>query len=108
MYQAEKTIRDLGDKGEPALKAKVEESTAALKAAIESNDKDTIRQSMDKLTAALSEFTSAIYAKMGGSQPGQEGAPGQEGPGGNFGQQQGDQSSKGDDDVIDAEYKVKE
>jgi molecular chaperone DnaK len=110
VYQAEKTLRELGEKGDPALKAKVEEATAALKSAVESNNRDSMKQNMDKLTGALSEFTSAIYAKMGGSQPGggPEGAPPHEGTGGGQGQQQGDPSSHGDDDVIDAEYKVKE
>jgi len=109
VYQAEKTIRELGEKGEPALKAKVEEATTALKAAMESSNKDTIRQDMEKLTAALSEFTSAIYAKMGGPQPGPDGMPGEGVPGAQFGggPQQGSQPPK-DDDVIDAEYKVKE
>lgn len=110
IYQAEKTLRDNADKVEPQHKSKVEDSVAQLKSALESDNVASIKENSEKLTQALYELSSAIYAKTssqpqsgdpgtGTADPGAEGAAG------------GDASQGGkpkDDDVIDAEYKVKD
>jgi molecular chaperone DnaK len=109
VYQAEKTLREHSEKAEPAHKAKVEDGVKELKSAIESENHEMMKQNMEKLTQALYELTSAIYAKTGpppGQGAGPDSAPGD--PGGP-GAGAGDQGKpRGDDDVIDAEYKVKE
>lgn len=115
VYQAEKTLRENGEKAEAAHKAKVEDNVASLKSAIEKDDMELMKSGMEKLTQALYDLTSAIYAKAGGPQPGADpGAGPGAGPGQDFGTgappHEGEQGQKpaGDDDVIDAEYKVKE
>lgn len=104
VYQAEKTLKDLADKADANLKAKVESSLAELKKAIESDNDESIKKEMENLTNALSAMSQDVYSKVGaqaqaqaqnnGSAPSEEAAP------------QGEESK--DDDVIDAEYEVKD
>lgn len=103
VYQAEKTIRDLGDKAPSDLKMKVENAKDALKKASEADDHDKMKTEMENLNRALQELSSKMYANAGAGQPG----------GGNGGQQHqhqeaGHNTPPKDENVVDAEYKVEE
>ncbi|MDQ7825019.1 MAG: molecular chaperone DnaK [Candidatus Eremiobacteraeota bacterium] len=112
VYQSDKTLRELGDKASPGLKSKVEEVRTKLQEAISSENEEGMKQGIESLSQALSDFTSDIYSKTSPAGSGGAGGPGGTGPGtaGEHGGAPGGESRppSGDDDVIDAEYKVKE
>ena len=96
VYQAEKTIKDLGDKADKAQVAKVQEGVDKVKEALKSNDTETIKKAMEEAQKPLYEMSAAAYqqAQAAGAAQGAEGA-----------QQAGaQQEAKNDDDVVDAEY----
>ena len=105
VYQAEKTLKDLADKADSGLKAKVESSLEDLKKAIEADDTDSINKEIENLTNALSAMSQDVYSKVGAQAQAQNQDMG-ENPSEQPAGQQEEQSK--DDDVIDAEYKVKE
>lgn len=100
VYQAEKMLKDAGDKVDPATKKKMEDAIAKAKEALKSEDKDKIKAEADSLTNALYDASSKMY----GAYQQQPGA----GP--DFGGQQhppkDDGIPKGDENIVDAEYKV--
>jgi len=98
IYQAEKTIKDAGDKVDKALVEKVQAAIDKLKETLKGNDTEKIKADTEELTKPLYELTSAMYSQ------GQAGGP-QSGPSGT---QTGDASAKEqkDEKVVDAEYKV--
>ena len=104
-YQAEKVVKDLGDKADSKLKMKVEEETANLKKAMESDNDADITKGIETLTNALSDLSKDVYSKVGAQQAQQQ--PGAENAQTGAGSEKKEEP-KGDDDVIDAEYKVKE
>ena len=104
-YQAEKVVKDLGDKADSKLKMKVEEETASLKKAIESENEADMTKGIETLTNALSDLSKDVYSKVGAQQAQQQ--PGAENAQAGAGSEKKEEP-KGDDDVIDAEYKVKE
>jgi molecular chaperone DnaK len=91
VYQADKQLGELGDKVGAEDKAKVEGFSATLKEAIEKEDYDTMKSTLEQLQQALYAAGAAVY-----QQAGADGAPA---PG-------GDAASAGaaGDDVIDAEF----
>ncbi|MFA4876530.1 MAG: molecular chaperone DnaK [Methanoregula sp.] len=103
VFTAEKMLKDSGDKLEPEDKTKVEEGAAAVKKALEANNIDDIKKSMESLTEAVYAVTTKLYQKAQAEQAAQQQAAGQ-GPGsGPAGQE-----PKTDDNVVNADYKVKE
>jgi len=92
-YQAEKQMKDAGDKLDAALKSEVESKIAALRKAAESETAEPIK-------AALSEFESTmqkLYQQASGAASGaQAGAGAAAGGGGG-----------GDEDIKDADFEVK-
>lgn len=110
IYNAEKTLKEAGDKAPPELKAKVENAKDSLKAAAEAGDVEKIKVEADSLTKVLYELTSAIYAKTGAG-AGSAGGPGDSGfnQAGQTGTGQAHGSTAaGEDNVVDAEYKVED
>lgn len=97
VYQAEKTIKDFGDKADKALVDKVQKALEELKEALKGTDIDAIKAKSEAVTTPLYELTTAMYQQQGAA--GAEGAPGA-GPG-----DAGTGQPK-DDNVVDAEYKV--
>ncbi|MDR1192809.1 MAG: molecular chaperone DnaK [Peptococcaceae bacterium] len=97
VYQAEKLLREVGDKATPAEKSQVEDAAADLKKAIEAND----YEGMKGKTEALNQALHAISAKMYQQQPGggAAGGAGESQPGGGAGD---------DDTVVDADFEVKD
>ena len=100
-YQAEKTIKDLGDKADKAQAEKVEDAVRKLREALKGTDTDAIKKATEELQKPLYEMSAAAYqqAQAAGAAAGaaEGAAPGQqqEAP-------QGEQ--KADDNVVDAEY----
>jgi molecular chaperone DnaK len=104
IFTAEKMLKESGDKLDAADKTKVEEGVAAVRKAVEADNLDDIKKSMESLTEAVYAATTKIYQKIQEEQ--QASAPGQpQGAGGDPGQQQ---ESKTDDNVVNADYKVKD
>jgi molecular chaperone DnaK len=94
VFTAERTLKEAGDKIDPADKQKIEEATEKVKAALEGDDLDAIRTAMDELTEAVYAVTTKMY------QQAQAQAEAQQGQAGSAGQK--------DDTVVDADYEVKE
>ena len=61
IHGAEKSISDLGDKADPALKAEVEEAITALKTALEGDDDAEIKDKSEALSAVLMKMGEAAY-----------------------------------------------
>ncbi|HIK12701.1 MAG TPA: molecular chaperone DnaK [Oscillatoriaceae cyanobacterium M33_DOE_052] len=96
-YQAEKQMKELGDKVPPADKTKVEGLIKDLKDAVSKEDYDRIKSLTTELQQALYQIGTNIYQQSGGAAPGGPGPDDGPGP-------SGGSSSGGDDDVIDAEF----
>jgi molecular chaperone DnaK len=95
IYQAEKQLGELGDKVAADDKAKVEGFTADLKAAVEKDDTDAIKTTLEQLQQALYAAGASVY-----QQAGADGAPAGSGGNGNGSSASGSSA----DDVIDAEF----
>lgn len=95
VYQAEKTVKDLGDKADPAKVKEVNDAVAKLKESLKGDDIDKIKADAEALTKPLHELTEKLYQQAQQAQ-----AQAQQ-------QQAGQQSAKNDkDNVVDADYKV--
>ena len=97
VYQAEKTIKDLGDKADKAQIEKVKAGVEKVKEALKSNDTETIKKAMEEAQKPLYDMSAAAYQQAQAAQ----GAQGAAGAQGEAGQQE---AKKADDDVVDAEY----
>ena len=95
VYQAEKAIKDLGDKADAGLVSKVQAGVDKLKESLKGTDSAAIKADTDALMAVINEMASAAYQAAGAQQEGQQ-APGAGA--------QGAQQAK--DDVVDADYTV--
>ncbi|MHC4716090.1 MAG: molecular chaperone DnaK [Planctomycetota bacterium] len=99
-YQMEKMLKDQGEKVSAEDRANVESAVSQLREALKGDDAQAIQRAMDNLNQASHKIAQEMYEAAGaGAAPGPEAAPppGEEPPG-----------EKGDEDVIDAEYDVKE
>jgi molecular chaperone DnaK len=74
VYQAEKSLRDLGDKADATVKAEVESKVADVKKALEGDDKARIVSSSEALQQAMMKLGQAAYQEQGQQQPGTNGA----------------------------------
>jgi len=99
VFAAEKMLKESGDKIEPADKTKIEESAAAVKKALADDNLDEIKKSMESLTEIVYAATTKLYQKVQSEQAAQQ----QAGASGN-----GTPDNKQDDNVVNADYKVKE
>jgi molecular chaperone DnaK len=101
VYQAEKTIRDAGDKLPPSDRAPMESAIDELKKAIERNDTAEMKRAMDGLNSAQHRAAEAMYKAAAATGAGAAGAsqPGGQPTGGS--QASGGGAAQGD--VIDAE-----
>ncbi|MDF2635681.1 MAG: Chaperone protein dnaK [Pelosinus sp.] len=89
VYQAEKTIKDMGDKVEDkSLLEKVQKAADTLKESLKGTDTEKIKADTEELTKPLYEMTSAVYNK-------EQEATAEQAPGAN-----------NEEKVVDAEYKV--
>ena len=102
VFTAEKMLKESGDKIEPEDKTKVEESAAAVKKALADDNLDEIKKSMEALTEAVYAVTTKIYQKVQAEQAAQ-----QQSTGAGAGAPP-NPDTKDDDNVVNADYKVKE
>jgi len=101
VFTAEKMLKESGDKIEAADKQKIEDSVASVKKALGEDNLEEIKKSMESLTEAVYTVTTKLYQKVQAEQAAQQqaGAAGPETP---------EQDKKSDDNVVNADYKVKE
>ncbi|MEG2259848.1 MAG: Hsp70 family protein, partial [Oscillospiraceae bacterium] len=92
-YQAEKLIKDMGDKLDANDKSEIETKIADLRAAITANNHDEMKSKREVLEKKLYEVSSKIYEATGAQQGA---APDMGGAEANPG--------KPDDGVVDADY----
>ena len=105
VYQAERMLKDAGDKLSAAEKQPVEAAIEALKSALEKGDATAVNAALEALTAAQHKAAEALYRQAQTAGPGAEaGAGAGAGAGFNPGAQQGGGPPRANDgDVIDAE-----
>ncbi len=101
IYQAEKTIKELGDKADQGKVKEVNDAIAKLKETLKGNDTEKIKADAEALTKPLHELTEKLYQQAQQAQQAQQQAQ-------NAGAQQGPQAGakKDKDNVVDADYKV--
>ena len=97
IYQAEKQVKEFGDKVPAELKAKVEAASATLKDAVAKEDVPAMKAGMEALQAEVMAIGQAVYSAGAGADGAAGAAPGADGaapppPGG------------ADDTVIDADF----
>jgi molecular chaperone DnaK len=105
VYQAEKTIKDLGDKADKGQAEKVNAGIQKVKDALKGGNTDEIKKATEELQKPLYEMSAAAY-QQANQAAGAAGAAGPN-PGAGAQQQAGAQpnaGAKSDDDVVDAEY----
>ncbi|MGA8280660.1 MAG: molecular chaperone DnaK [Desulfobacterales bacterium] len=100
IYTTERSIKDLGSKVDEGTKKKVEDATAALRKAMETDDVQEIKRLSEELTQQSHKLAEAMYqqaSQKGGQQPG---GGGEAGAGG---------AKAPEEDVVDADFEeVKE
>ena len=100
IYGTEKSIKDLGDKLDAALKSDIEGKIASLKTLMEGEDVEAIKKATEELAQASHKLAEQLYSPAQGQQPGADaaGAAGAQPGAGAAG------GKKADDDVIDADF----
>lgn len=110
VFQAEKTLEELGDKVDASDKSAIENASSKLKSLTEACKNTTpsesqvseIKSVTEDLTKLLNEMATKLYQQQGGAQGGPQG--GAQG-GFNGGATGGNTSGGADDDVVDADFK---
>ena len=99
-YQAEKMLKENGDKVPADAKAKIEGAVNELKDALKGTDAAAIKAKQEALMQILQTAGAAMY-----QQPGANPAGGPT-PGADAGAQSAGEQKKGGDDVVDADFKM--
>jgi molecular chaperone DnaK len=111
-YQTEKSLRDYGDKVSGDIRGQIEGALTNLRDALKEDDGDRIKKAMDNLNQVSHKLAEEMYKSTaaaagapgaGGPGPGSDRATASAGAAGATGD-----GTKKEDDVIDAEYEVKE
>jgi len=98
VYQAEKAIKDLGDKVDKAKADEVQAAADKVKEALKGTDTDAIKKATEELEKPLYEMSAAAYQQAGGPEAAA-------GAGAAPGAGAADTGAKSEDDnVVDAEY----
>jgi molecular chaperone DnaK len=98
-YQAEKTLRDLGDKVSAEVKSDVESKISDVRAALATDDLERMRNAKDALQSAMLKVGEQVYASSAAA-----------GGGGSAGGSDGDSGSSAgsgpnDDNTVEGEFK---
>jgi len=96
-YQAEKTLKDLGDKVISEEKSRVESEIASLRSASEGSDPEATKKAVETLTKSLHELSQRLYA----AQQDQGEAP-------SSGASAPEEGSATSDETVDAEFADKD
>jgi molecular chaperone DnaK len=97
-FQCENSLKEMGDKIDPADKSDLEAKIADLKTALGGTDNAAIKEKSDALQQAFYAVSSKMYQQAGGDPNNMGGGAGA----GDFG---GNTGSAGGDDVVDADFK---
>ncbi|MEP7360608.1 MAG: molecular chaperone DnaK [Chloroflexota bacterium] len=105
-FQAERTLRDLGDKVNSEDKADVETKVAALREALKTDDVEAIRSKMTELSASLQKVSTAAYQAASptgndGNGSATDGAPEAEPAGG----AEGGAAGGAEEEAVEGEFK---
>jgi molecular chaperone DnaK len=101
-YQAERTLRDLGDKVSSEDKAETEKRVEAVRAALKSDDLAAVKSAAESLVEQLQKVGTAAYKAT------ETAGPEAGGPTGEGGDQSGSEagpSDHGDEEVVEGEFK---
>jgi len=101
IYQTEKTLKDLGDKVNPADKANIDRELHNLKEVVKGENAQAIKEASEKLSQAFYAVSQKMYQQNPGA--GGPGGPGGFNPGAGANTGGG---AQGQDNVYDADYKV--
>lgn len=102
IFSAEKMLKEQAAHVEPADKEKVETGITDLRKALEADNSEEINAKMESLTEAVYSITTKIYQKVQAERQAKEAQEGQAGAG------SGGSSEGRDENVVDADYKVKD
>jgi len=105
VYTAEKTKSDLADKLKPDMVDRLNGAITSVKAALEGKDTAAIRSETEKLTKVLGEAGTAAYQEVSQRQARQQAGPQETSAGGESG---GNAGGPGGENVVDADFKVKD
>jgi len=106
-YQAERTVKDLGDKVSAEDRAAVETQVASLRESLKGSDVAPIQSGMEQLVETLSRVSTAAYQASGGPEAGGDGFGGGfdgQSPDGEAGDGAGSGSQAGDE-TVEGEFK---
>ena len=95
VYTTEKSLRELGDKVDPAERSNIEAQLGDVKEALKGSDIQLIKTSLETLVQASHKLAEAVYAQAGaqaGGGPSDDAGPSGAGP--------------GEEEVIEADYEV--
>ncbi len=107
VYQTEKTLQEHGEKVPAADRSKVESAVSNLKDVLKGDDAGAIKKAIENVMTASQAIGKIIYeqsAKAGAAPGAEAGEPGR----GGVDEAVAGKGGKKDDDVIDAEFEVKE
>jgi molecular chaperone DnaK len=96
VYTAEKAMREYGDKVPAEVKSEVEGKIAAVRSAMQGEDTDYIRRTVQELSEAMQKVGASVYQQTGAPPGGQ--APPEGGP-------QGPQGQKPDEGTVEGEFR---
>jgi molecular chaperone DnaK len=94
IYTTQKTLTDLGDKVDAAVKADIESHIASLKTAMERTDTQAIKKASEDLMRASHKLAEQMYAKTAAGG----------GPGGGEGPKAEEKGKKPEEEVVEAEF----
>jgi len=100
VYQTRKSLEEHGEKVEPETRSNIESAISAVENAVKGDDKDAIERTLSELEKSAAELGKAMYEATAAQTAGAE----QAAEGGEAGGGEG----AGGEDVIDAEYEVKD
>lgn len=100
-YQVEQQLKEHGDKIPAADRAKVESAVNQLRETLKGDDADAIKKSLEALMSEAQAIGKVVYEQAQAAQAAQQ-------PGGAQGAEAAGGEASSDDDVIDAEFEVKD
>jgi molecular chaperone DnaK len=100
-YAAEKSLKEMGEQADPELRARAEEKIAAVRRAIEGDDRGAIERAAEELTQVSHQLAEQMYAASAG----QGGPAGPDGEGqGQAAAGQEEAGARPEDEVVDADF----
>ena len=104
IYATEKAVKDYGEKVTEDDKKKINESIENAKKALGTDNADEIKKAMEDLQKTSHKLSEEIYKEAQAQAQAQQNAQGAQGE--PSGSQQEQEDKKGEEDVVDADYKV--